>query len=118
MKTLKAYAIVNATTNLDSFKKIIESFDALSLIYETQAESAISAFNHNSFDLLIIDKALPHEDYNKLHKIADVLHPDAALVAFVMTDEEYIRYKLAGLMAKWMEANTERKTNFIDDPKM
>ena len=118
MKTLKAYAIVNEATNLDAFKKIAEGINAISVEYESDIETAIAAMNHKSFDLLIIDKALSTEDYNKLHKIADLLHPDAALIAFVMTDEAFIRYKLAGLMAKWMDAHSDPKTNFIDNPKL
>jgi DNA-binding NarL/FixJ family response regulator len=118
MKPLKAYVIANKATDLDSFRKISGDFDYLSVTVETEVEAAIAALNHNDFDLLIIDKGLPLEDYNKIHKMADVLHPDAALIAFIMTDEEYIRYKLAGLMAKWIDANSQPKTNFIDNPKM
>ncbi|MCH5689849.1 hypothetical protein LWM68_39860 [Niabella sp. W65] len=118
MKNLKAYAVVNATTNLDSFKQVTGKFDGLEVQYETDVEQAINTFSRQSFDLLIIDKGLSHEDYNKLHKVAEVLHPDAALVAFVMTDEEFIHYKLAGLLAKWADAQSESKTNFIDNPKL
>lgn len=118
MKTLKAYVVVHAATNLGSFKQVAGSFNGLEVQYETDVEQAINNFSQQSFDLLIIDKGLSHEDYNKLHKVADLLHPDAALVAFVMTDDEFIRYKLAGLLAKWADAHSESTTNFIDNPKL
>lgn len=118
MKNLKAYTVANPATNLDSFKQVAAKLDGLEVQYETDVEQAISTFSLQSFDLLIIDKGLSHEDYNKLHKVADLLHPDAALVAFVMTDEELIHYKLAGLLAKWADAQSESKTNFIDNPKL
>ncbi|WP_114789934.1 hypothetical protein U0035_11455 [Niabella yanshanensis] len=118
MKNLKAYTVADPATNLDSFKQVAGKFDGLEVQYETDIEQAINTFSLQSFDLLIIDKGLSHEDYNKLHKVADLLHPDAALVAFIMTDEEFIHYKLAGLLAKWTEAHSESKTNFIDNPKL
>lgn len=118
MKTLKAYVVADVKTSLDSFKQVAEKFDGLQLHYETDVEQAINTFSLQSFDLLIIDKGLSHENYNKLHRVADLLHPDAALVAFVMTDEEFIHYKLAGLLAKWVDAHSESKTNFIDNPKL
>ena len=118
MKSLKAYVVTDDRTNLDGFKHVAGKFDGLDLQYETDVEQAINTFSLQSFDLLIIDKGFSHEDYNKLHKVADLLHPDAALVAFVMTDEEFIHYKLAGLLAKWADAHSESKTNFIDNPKL
>lgn len=118
MKSLKAYVVTDDRTNLDAFKQVVQKFEGLELQYETDVEQAINTFSLQSFDLLIIDKGLSHEDYNKLHKVADLLHPDAALVAFVMTDEEFIHYKLAGLLAKWADAHSESKTNFIDNPKL
>jgi hypothetical protein len=118
MKNLKAYTVADPATNPDSFKKVAGKFNGLEVQYETDIEQAINTFSLQSFDLLIIDKGLSHEDYNKLHKVADLLHPDAALVAFVMTDEEFIHYKLAGLLAKWADAHSESKTNFIDNPKL
>lgn len=118
MKNLKAYTVADPATNLDSFKKVVSTFSGLEVLYETDVEQAINTFSLQSFDLLIIDKGLAHEDYKKLHKVADLLHPDAALVAFVMTDEEFIHYKLAGLLAKWSDAQSESKTNFIDNPKL
>ena len=118
MKTLNAFAIVDKATNLKSFKKTIAGIHNLEVRFETNIESAIDLLNQQTFDLLIIDKALPLEDYNKLHKLADLLHPDAALVAFVMTDDEFISYKMAGLMAKWMDAQSGGKTNFIDNPTL
>ncbi len=118
MKTLKAYVVADKRTSMDSFKQVAQKFAGLDVQYETDVEQAINTFSLQGFDLLIIDKGLPHEDYNKLHKVADLLHPDAALVAFVMTDEEFIHYKLAGLLAKWADAHSESKTNFIDNPKL
>ena len=118
MKNLKAYTVADPATNLDRFKQVAGRFDGLEVQYETDVEQAINTFSLKSFDLLIIDKGLSHEDYNKLHKVSDLLHPDAALVAFVMTDEEFIHYKLAGLLAKWADAHSEGKTNFIDNPKL
>ncbi|WP_346236222.1 hypothetical protein ABDK00_016555 [Niabella insulamsoli] len=118
MKILNAYAIVDPTTDLAVFKKIAADFADLSVTYEHVTENAISALNHKNFDLLIIDKAIPRADYNKLHKLADILHADAALVAFIMSDEDFIRYKLAGLMAKWTDAHSESQTRFFDNPEM
>lgn len=118
MKNLKAYTVANPATNLDGFKQVINKFTGLEMYYDTDIEHAILNFSQQNFDLLIIDKGLSHANYNKLQKVADLLHPDAALVAFVMTDEEFIHYKMAGLLAKWTEAQSESKTNFIDNPKM
>lgn len=118
MKTLKIYAVVAENSNRDVFKKIVEGFKGIKVIYETNIEEAVNTFNKQSFDLLIIDKALPDADYNKIHKLADMLHPDAAVVALHFTDKDLIRLKLSGLMDKWADAQSEGRTNFIDNPKM
>lgn len=118
MKTLNAYAIVAENTDLRDFTQIADSMENLSVSIERDIEAAIARFNEQAFDLIILDKGLPQEMYNKMLKLTDLLQPDAASIAFIMTDKEFIRYKMAGLIAKWMDANSAPQTNFLDNPKM
>ncbi len=116
MKTLNIYVVVNANTDLSGFKKVVESMSGLKVQYEADIEVAVNTITQQRFDLLVTDKNLAREESKKLHRLVDLLHPDAAWVDFVMADEMYINYKLNGLLAKWIDANGERKVNFTDNP--
>ena len=118
MKTLNMFVVVDAATHLESFQKVVESMSGLSAKYETDIEAAINIITQQNFDLLVTDKNLPEDQTKKLHRLTDLLHPDAALIDFVMTDEDFIRYKLNGLIAKWIDAHSDGKVNFIDDPEL
>lgn len=118
MKTLNAFAIVADATDLTDFKQIVDSLEGLCVRFESDIETAIAQFNGQTFDLIILDKALAKPTYQKMLKLTAWLQPDAASIAFIMTDKEFVRYKMAGLMAKWKDANSAPQTNFFDDPKM
>lgn len=116
MKTLYAYAVINETSNTDILKKVAADYQHLSISFLTNTETAVEAMNTQFFQLLIIDEALPGADIKKLHRLAELLHPDAAIVELHTLNEDYVRYKLSGLMLKWEEAQAEGKVNFIDNP--
>ena len=118
MKTLQAYAVINETSNTDILKAIAAGINDLHITYEANAENAVDAMSGQSFQLLIIDKALPEADMKKLNRLVELLHPDAAVTAFNLQNEDYIHFKLSGLMLKWEEAQSDGKVNFIDDPAL
>lgn len=118
MKILQAYAVINETSNTDALKTIAAGINDLHIIYEANTENAVDAMSGQNFQLLIIDKALPDADVKKLNRLVELLHPDAAVTAFNLQDEDYIRFKLSGLMLKWEEAQSDGKVNFIDGPAL
>lgn len=118
MKTLQLYAVIAEDTNIDIFNTIIHEFKDITVVYETTIEEAINTFNKQNFDLLIIDKALPREVYNKLDKLAHMLHPDAAKLGLHFMDEYFIRFKMSELMANWLDAQAENRINFLDNPPL
>lgn len=118
MKILNVYMVANPETDLAILENVSKTMPGMAVRYETDAEAAINTIGQQGFDLLVLDKQLTDETFNKLHKLADLLHPDAAQVDFVLTDEDFIRYKLNGLMAKWIEAQSDSKVNYIDDPAL
>lgn len=115
MKTLHAYAVVNETSNTEILKKVAAEHQHLKIDFQTNIESAVEAMSTQHFQLLITDEALPGADIKKLNRLADLLHPDAAIVELHMQNEDYIRFKLSGLMLKWEDAQSDGKVNFIDD---
>ena len=116
MKPLRTLAII-ATTN-DILAITVSRFKDIALNIETDVEKAIEAMSNGKYDLLLVDKALPKEDYNKLNKLAEVLFPDAAFVNVNMNDEEFLRFKLSGLLAKWSDAQQETTRRFLDNPNI
>ncbi|SFP94967.1 hypothetical protein [Parafilimonas terrae] len=118
MKTLQAYAVINETSNTNTLQNVAAGVQHLDITYENNIEDAVNAMNAQNFQLLIIDKALPDADIKKLNRLMELLHPDAAITAFNLQDEDYIRFKLSGLMLKWEDAQSEGKVNFIDDPEL
>ncbi|MBK7100040.1 MAG: hypothetical protein IPH58_19300 [Sphingobacteriales bacterium] len=118
MKTLKAYLVVAASADTSLLKKLEMENKGVTFQFEHIIETAIDHFNRQHFDLLILDKAIPVSDYNKLQKLAELLHPDAAVIAFHLMDEEYIRIKFKELKSNWADAQTDTQTHFIDNPSL
>ncbi len=118
MKTLQAYAVINETSNTNTLQKIAAGIQHLHITYENNIENAVNAMSGQNFQLLIIDKALPEAEIKKLNRLMELLHPDAATTVFNQQDEDYMRFKLSGLMLKWEEAQSEGKVNFIDNPEL
>lgn len=114
MKNLKILAVVNPTTNTQAFSDLVRSFDDANLRIETDIEKAIDATNQKNYDLLVLDRALLEADFKKLNRLAELIHPDAAIFQLNFNDEEFIRFKMSGLFAKWQEAQSDSQTNFID----
>lgn len=118
MKTLQAYAVINETSNTNTLQKIAAGIQHLNITYENNIEDTVNAMSGQNFQLLIIDKALPDAEIKKLSRLMELLHPDAATTAFNLQDEDYMLFKLSGLMLKWEEAQSEGKVNFIDNPEL
>lgn len=118
MKFLKIYAVADERSSLDILSKVVKNIGNATVSFEKNIEKAVSTFNQQSADLLVIDKAISTIDYNKLHKLAELIHPDAVLIALHFSDEDFIQYKLTDLMSKWKDAQTEKPPHFIDNPKM
>lgn len=118
MKTLQAYAVINETSNTNTLQKIAAGIQHLNITYENNIEDTVNAMSGQNFQLLIIDKALPDAEIKKLNRLMELLHPDAATTAFNLQDEDYMLFKLSGLMLKWEEAQSEGKVNFIDNPEL
>ena len=116
MKTLQAYAVINETSDTTTLQNIAAGIQHLDITYQNNIEDAVNAMNGQNFQLLIIDKALADAETKKLNRLAELLHPDAAVTTFSLQDEDYIRFKLSGLMLKWEESKSEGKVNFIDNP--
>ena len=118
MKTLQAYAVINETSDTTTLQNIAAGIQHLDITYQNNIEDAVNAMNGQNFQLLIIDKALADAETKKLNRLAELLHPDAAVTTFSLQDEDYIRFKLSGLMLKWEESQSEGKVNFIDNPEL
>lgn len=116
MRILKTLAVVNTITDTKSLDNTTAQIKDISLHYERDIEKAIEKMSLREYDLLIFDKALPEVDFRKLQRLSGLLHPDAAIVEFNFNDEDFMRYKMSGLMSKWTDAQSESKTNFIDNP--
>ena len=116
MKILQAYAIINEASNTNALKGIASKFENLDIHYVTDIENIVAGMGIQNFQLLILDEGLPDEDIKKLHRIVELLHPDAVVSEFNLANEDYILYKLSGLMLRWEEAHSDGKINFIDNP--
>lgn len=114
MKPLKIVAVTNSKTDSDKLNKAIGSFKNLTISIETDIEKVVDFMHLKDYDLLILDKSLPAHHFNKINRLAQLIHPDAVRVQLNFDDEEFIRYKMAELMQQWAEAQSESSTNYID----
>ena len=118
MKKLKTLAIVKEGSDMTTLTSIAEKFSDMVLSVETNIEKTIDSMSRKEFDLLLIDKNILSEDYQKLNKLSEILFPHAAVVNVNIKDEDFLVFKMSGLLSKWRDAQTDAKTNFIDDPMM
>ncbi len=118
MKTLQALAVVQPLSDTSILQQIITGYEGIIIQFETDIENAIDKINQKEFDLLILDKSLPTADFKKLVRLTELIHTDAAITEFIMTDEAFIRFKISGLWSKWLDAQSDSKTNFLDDPAL
>lgn len=116
MKTLLVTVIANPNTDLNLFKKIVQSMNGMEVTYITDIEEGINAINAQLYDLLIVDLDLPKEDYKKIQKINELVYPDAAVTEMELTFESYVRIKLQQLLEKWKDANSDGEIKFYDNP--
>ena len=116
MKQLTTLAVIAPGTSVDIMLNTVSHFKDVVITFEKDIEKAIEQISTGNYQLLIIDKNLQSQDYNKLNKVSDVLLPDAAVVNMALTDEEFIRFKLSGLLSKWNDAQQNTSRKFIDNP--
>jgi DNA-binding NarL/FixJ family response regulator len=114
MKTMKVLAVINPATDTGNLDKIAEANKDIELNYLKDSEHVVEEMHQQRYDLLILDKALPETEYRKLIRLSDLLHPDAAQIEFSFKDEEFIRFKMSGLMAKWMDAQSDGDFRYFD----
>lgn len=118
MKTLNTYIVYDSHTSTDIFQKVSKEFDHISTTFETDIEKAIDAINNRSFDMLVMDKMLDKTAQTKLNKLIDLIDPALATVELHMNDEDFIRFKLGAMIARWEEAQGDGNINFIDNPQL
>ncbi|GAB3425234.1 hypothetical protein [Niabella aquatica] len=118
MKILQACLVAAENSSLVVFEKIVAEFKSMTVTGPYPVENAIDAMPVQQFDLLILDKALPAEALKKLNRVGEILLPDAAIIEFHLMDEDFIRFRLTSIMAKWEEARSESQINFMDGPDL
>lgn len=116
MKKLKTLAIVKEGSDITTLTSIERSFSGMVLSIETNIENTIEHMSRKDFDLLLIDKNLLPESYQKLNKLSEILFPHAAVVNVHIQDEDFLRFKLSGLLSKWSDSQTDARINFLDNP--
>lgn len=118
MKTLNTYVIYDSNTSIDLYQKVNKEFEHISSQYGTDIEKAVDAINNRSVDMLIIDKNLDKTTQVKLNKLIDLIDPGVATLELHMNDEDFIRFKLGAMSARWEEAQSDGKINFLDNPQL
>jgi|GEM_PF-757725 len=116
MKPLRTIAIAATDTLTETLAKTAAAFSDVILNIEPDVEKAIEGMNAGNYDLLIIDKRLNRQEQNRLDKLSEILFPHAAVVIMSLQDEDFIRFKLSGLLSKWKDVQQETTRKFFDDP--
>ena len=115
LKKLHVLVLAALQTDTEAVRTIISENENIAYGLETDIEHAIELAGSGAFELLVLDKNLPSEHFNKLKKLADVFFPDMVVASFNFSDVEFIRYKLQDLYNDWKEAQSPPKRRFLDN---
>lgn len=116
MKKLRTLVLVAESTDKTLFNSLVDNMQHVQYDYSTNAEQAMDEMRNDKYDLLIIDKNAPKEDAQKINILSKMLFPDAAMVTMPLGDEDFIKFKMGGLLLKWQEAQSDSAINFLDGP--
>lgn len=113
MKYLNVLVVIGPMINSKTVKELFSNYSDVSVNIEINAEAVLEAMNQQSFEWLVLDKNLPKEDFKKLSKMLDVLHPEAVLTAANLNDVEFFKSKVEELVGQWRDDSPQ--INILDD---
>ncbi len=116
LKKLQVLVLAALQTDAVAVRAIISENENIDYRLETDIEHAIEMAGSGAFELLVLDKNLPSENFKKLKKLADVFFPDMVVASINFSEVEFIRYKLQELYKDWKEAQSPSKRRFLDNP--
>lgn len=115
-KKLRTLVIANAQTDQEGVKSVLSAFRAVDPEYEVDIERAIERAGSGAYELLLVDKDLPSDSFNKIVKLADVFFPDVVVTSLNFSDKEFMQHKMNDLYNDWAEAQKPVQRRFLDNP--
>lgn len=99
-----------------TLQRITQQIQDLELTILADEEAVINATSAKSFDLLLLDYDLDEMVQKRLHKMVELVYPEAAYTSVSFEFESFVIFKINQLIKNWNEANSDDKYSFIDNP--
>lgn len=99
-----------------TLQRITQQVQDLELTILADEEAVINATSAKSFDLLLLDYDLDELLQTRLHKMVELVYPEAAYTSVSFEFESFVIFKINQLLQNWKEANSDEKYSFLDNP--
>lgn len=116
MKTLRISFYGNNEEHIATLEKITQQINEVALTIHKDEEAVINATSSKSYDLLLLDYDLEELVQKRIHKMVELVYPEAAYTSVSFEFESFVIFKINQLLQNWKEAQSDDKYNFIDNP--